>query len=84
MAVGVLSREVLVCNVRQRHLVRLWEHGRNGGGRAFASTLPLLPQEVQAEYRGVKQQNDVATVVGGGVRVGLVVRPKRVEVARNV
>ena len=84
VAVGVFSCEVHVRNVQQRHVVQLWEHSHGRGGREFLSSLPLLRREVQAEDRGVKQQNDVATVVGGGVRVGLVVRPKRVEVALNV
>ena len=44
----------------------------------------LLRREVQAEDQGVKQQNDFTTVVGGGVRVGLVVQPKQVEAVRKV
>ena len=54
------------------------------GGRAFASTLPLLQREVQAEDQGVKQQNDVATVVGGGIQVGLVVRPEQLDAVCDV
>ena len=82
----LLSCEVHVHNVRQRHIARLQEHcgGSGGGGkRAVASTSPLSRQEVRADGRGVKKKVGVATVVGGGVQVSLVVRPKQVEAARN-